>query len=54
MEYRVKLKDCKRIVVKVGTTSLTYPNGKFNLRKIDNLSKMITDLTNKVIEVVLV
>ena len=54
MDYRVKLKDCKRVVVKVGTTSLTYPNGKFNLKKIDNLSKMLTDLTNKGIDVVLV
>lgn len=54
MDYRIKLKNCKRVVVKVGTTSLTYPNGKFNLKKIDNLSKMLTDLTNKGIEVVLV
>lgn len=54
MDYRVKLKDCKRVVVKVGTTSLTYPNGKFNLKKIDNLSKMLTDLTNKGMDVVLV
>lgn len=54
MNYRIKLKDCKRVVVKVGTTSLTYPNGKFNLKKIDNLSKMLTDLTNKGLDVVLV
>ena len=33
MNYRGKLKDFKRIVVKVGTTSLTYSNGKFNLKK---------------------
>lgn len=54
MDYRIKLRDCKRVVVKVGTTSLTYPNGKFNLKKIDNLSKMLTDLTNKGLDVVLV
>ncbi len=54
MNYREKLKDCKRIVVKVGTTSLTYENGRFNLKKIDRLSKMLTDLTNKGIETVLV
>lgn len=54
MNYRGKLKDFKRIVVKVGTTSLTYSNGKFNLKKIDTLSKMLTDLTNRGMEVVLV
>lgn len=54
MNYREILKDSKRIVVKVGTTSLTYPDGKFNLKKIDNLSKMLTDLTNRGIETVLV
>ncbi len=54
MNYREKLKDCRRIVVKVGTTSLTYDNGRFNLKKIDRLSKMLTDLTNKGIETVLV
>ena len=54
MEYRAKLKNCRRVVVKVGTTSLTYSNGKFNLKKIDKLSKMLTDLTNKGMDVVLV
>ena len=54
MDYRGKLKNFKRIVVKVGTTSLTYSNGKFNLKKIDTLTKMLTDLTNRGIEVVLV
>lgn len=54
MDYRGKLRNCKRIVIKVGTTSLTYPNGKFNLKKIDNLSKMLTDLSNRGIDVVLV
>ncbi len=54
MNYREKLKDIKRVVVKVGTTSLTYPNGKLNLKKIDDLSKVITDLSNKGLEVILV
>lgn len=54
MDYRGKLKNCKRLVVKVGTTSLTYPNGKFNLKKIDNLSKMLTDIANRGTDVVLV
>ncbi len=54
MEYRSKLKNCKRVVVKVGTTSLTYSSGRFNLKKIDRLAKMLTDLTNMGIDVVLV
>lgn len=34
----------KRVVVKVGTSSITYPNGKINLSKMDELSKQISSL----------
>ena len=44
----------KRIVVKVGTSTLTYDTGKINLRQINNLARVLSDLRNQGYEVVLV
>ncbi len=44
----------KRIVVKVGTSTLTYPSGKLNLRCIEQLVRIISDLHNCGFEPVLV
>ena len=44
----------KRIVVKVGTSTLTYDNGKMNLGNIDRLCRSISDLMNRGKEVLLV
>lgn len=44
----------KRIVIKVGTSSLTYDNGKINLRFLDHLARQISDLKNRGIQVILV
>ena len=44
----------KRIVVKVGTSSLTYDTGKTNLNKIGALVRVIADLMNMGNEIVLV
>ncbi|MEA4815802.1 MAG: glutamate 5-kinase [Lachnospiraceae bacterium] len=44
----------KRIVVKVGTSTITYENGLLNLRHIEKLAKVLSDLKNKGMEVVLV
>ena len=44
----------KRIVIKIGTSSLVMPNGKINLEKIDQLAFVISSLMNKGLEVVLV
>jgi len=46
--------DKKRIVVKVGTSTLTYENGKINLRRVDTLCKVLSDLRNFGHDVVLV
>lgn len=54
MNFRETLKDTKRVVVKVGTTSLTHKNGKVDLRKMEFLSRVLTDLNNRGIDVVLV
>lgn len=44
----------KRIVIKVGTSSLTYSNGKINLRFMDHLARQISDLKNRGMQVILV
>ena len=44
----------KRVVVKVGTSTLTYENGKLNIRAIESLCKVLCDLQNAGKEVVLV
>lgn len=49
-----KIKKAKRIVVKVGTSTLTHKNGKTNLRRIEHLARVLSELKNKDKEVVLV
>lgn len=44
----------KNIVIKVGTSSITYDNGKMNFRFIDQLARQISDLMNRGIHVSLV
>ncbi len=44
----------KRIVVKVGTSTLTHPSGSFNLRHIESLVKVLSDIKNSGVEIVLV
>ncbi|MBE6823228.1 MAG: glutamate 5-kinase [Ruminococcaceae bacterium] len=46
--------QAKRIVVKVGTSTLTYENGKMNLRRMETLCKVLTDLQNSGKEIILV
>ena len=48
------MKDSKVIVVKVGTSTLTYPSGMFNLRRIDLLVKTLCDLQNSGRKMILV
>ncbi len=44
----------KRIVVKVGTSTLTHENGKINIRQMEHLVRVIADLHNRGNEIVLV
>ena len=48
------LEKYNRIVVKVGTSTLTYPTGHLNIRKIERLVKCISDLQNSGKEIILV
>lgn len=48
------IKNCKRIVIKVGTSTLTYEGGSLNFRRIETLVRTISDFKNAGHEVVLV
>ena len=50
----INKKDVKRIVVKVGTSTLTYDTGKINIRRMSKLAQVLSDLKNAGIEVTLV
>ena len=47
-------RDSKRVVVKVGTSTLTHATGHLNLRRIERLVKVLSDLQNSGMQVVLV
>lgn len=51
---RQLLKNHTRAVVKIGTTSLTYPNGMLNLQRIERLCWVLADLYNRGKQVILV
>ena len=45
MNYRERLKDKKRIVIKIGSSSLTHSEtGRLNLRKLEVLARELSDL----------
>ncbi|MDR3240277.1 MAG: glutamate 5-kinase [Clostridiales bacterium] len=54
MKIRENLKTRGRIVIKVGTATLTYANGRLNLQRLENLSWVLTDLRHQGKEVILV
>lgn len=55
MNTRNELKNKKRVVIKIGSSSLFHmETGKLNLMKIDRLARILTDLTNSGIECILV
>ncbi len=47
-------RDSKRVVVKVGTSTLTHSTGHLNLRRIEKLVKVLSDMKNHGMQVVLV
>lgn len=55
MNYREKLKDKKRIVVKIGSSSLAFKEtGYTNLMKLERLVRVLTSLHNEGKEIILV
>ena len=51
---REELKQAQRIVVKVGTSTLNYANGKLNIERIELLVRELSDLANQGREIILV
>ncbi len=51
---RTAVKAAKRIVVKIGTSSLTHENGRVDLNKMERLARVLTDLNNSGKEIILV
>lgn len=48
------LKNTRVLVVKIGTSTLTYENGKLNLRRVELLCRILSDLQNGGRKIVLV
>lgn len=44
----------QKTVVKVGTSTLTYENGKVNYRRVESLCKVLADLQNSGEQIMLV
>lgn len=53
-EIREQIKNSKRIVIKVGTSTLTYPNGNLNFNLMNRLAWILADLRNQGRDVILV
>ncbi|MCC5890453.1 MAG: glutamate 5-kinase [Alkalibacterium sp.] len=51
---RENIKNSKRIVIKVGTSTIMYPNGAINLQQMEKLSFVLSDLKNQGKEIILV
>ena len=54
MYDRQQLRDARRIVVKVGTSTLTHPNGKLNYSRIEWLVRELADAVNSGRQILLV
>ena len=48
------MQKLQRIVVKVGTSTLTHANGRSNIRAMEGLVKVLSDIMNQDIQVALV
>ena len=53
-KYRERLSSGERIVVKVGTSSLAFPNGKTNYTRLETLAMVLSDLMSCGKEIILV
>ncbi len=54
MDYRQNLRKKNIIVVKIGTSTLTYPNGRLNFNRISRLAMILSDIRNSGKKVLLV
>ena len=54
MKSREEIVNMERIVVKIGTSSLSFPNGKTNYTRLERLAMVLSDLLSDGKEVILV
>ncbi len=54
MKDRAKIKNISRMVIKIGTSTLTHSGGKLNFDRFEKLARVISDLMNSGKEIVLV
>jgi glutamate 5-kinase len=54
MESWKQLADCRKIVIKVGTSSLSYPNGRLNYQRMVRLSEVLSDIQKSGFRTILV
>lgn len=48
------IKNKKRIVIKLGTSTLTHKTGRLNIRRVEKIVKVIADIKNSGLDVILV
>lgn len=46
--------NCHKVVIKVGSSTLTYTSGRLNLRRIETLAKVLSDFKNAGKQIILV
>ncbi len=49
-----QITDCKRIVIKIGTSTLTHQTGRINIRRFEHLCRVLADVKNMGKEIILV
>lgn len=54
MDRKSFIKDCKKIVIKIGSSTLTHSNGLLNYDMIEKLVRQIANIKNKGYDVILV
>ena len=54
MKKREKLKHKQRVVIKIGTSSLSYPNGRMNFHSIEKLAYVLSAIRLRGVKILLV
>ncbi len=54
MSRKEKLLNKKRIVIKVGSSTLSFPNGRINLQRVEELTTVLAGIHQKDLEIILV
>lgn len=54
MAFRDRLRDKRRIVVKLGTSALSFPNGRLNYTRLEKMAMVLSDLRSDEKEIILV